>query len=149
MIQFMPANHSIKNVLSPNSCQGFGSLMYCEWLNFHWLPIFPVLTCTKKAICCMNYEEKYNGHEFWTPWMCHFSSIHKKNFVPTKIKPSTVFSFMSTDLSTRCQCRRLFVLRRHAQMYGNSGRTGKIWRLHQEYGRQGVIHLVIILKTFK
>ena len=26
----------------------------------------------------MNYEGKYPGHEFWTPWMCDFCSIHKK-----------------------------------------------------------------------
>ena len=53
-------------------------------------------------IFCMNYKRKYYSQEFWTPWMCHFCSIHEK-LVPRKIKPSTVFKgflFWSTKVLT-------------------------------------------------
>ena len=39
----------------------------------------------KIAIFCLNYEGKCYCHEFWTPWMCGFCSVHG-NWYPWKLR---------------------------------------------------------------
>ena len=67
------------------------NLRYCGWLNIRGVLNFVVFMegpihefkYSQLVIFCMNYEEKYYGHKFLTPQMCHFHSTHE-NWYPQK-----------------------------------------------------------------
>ena len=76
--------------LKINTVDGLNFVGY-QFLWFLWRAHSTNFSTQEMVIFCMNYERKYYGHEFWTPGMCHFCSIHE-NWYPRK--PSTVYVFL-------------------------------------------------------
>ena len=65
-----------------------------QFLWFSWRVRSTNSSTHEIAILCMNYEGKYYGHEFWTPRMWEFCSIHKNWYPRNKGIHSTVYTVL-------------------------------------------------------
>ena len=63
-----------KNPLTNSICNTVNGINFVgyQFSWFSWRVRSTNFSTNEMVIFCMNYERKDNGHEFWTPRLCHF-----------------------------------------------------------------------------